>query len=85
MYFPTPTEIAQAIAKTMYPEVEKKLILLRLKNMSKNQISRLYQALLDLHKAEDTFVSTVNKIDLKYELKFQEAYADSQELKPKHN
>lgn len=81
MYFPTPEELAQAIAKTSFPDVEKRLMLLKVRSMDKDQISRLYQALVQLNKEQEKFIATVEALDLKYQLKFMEAYKDSKEIK----
>ena len=50
--------------------------MLRIKNMSKDQIIRLYEALLNLKIEESRFISTCDTLDLEYQMKFHEAFAD---------
>jgi len=82
---PNPKDLAKLLSSIQSIDlIDKQLLLLKIKHLSDKQISTIYQALLKIQKAESNFVNTINKVDLKYELKFQEAYADSVELKPKH-
>jgi hypothetical protein len=70
---PSPRDLAIAIAQTSYTEIEKRNILQKLPSMSKDDIIALYDALLDLHKAEVRYLKKIEQIDLKYALEFQKA------------
>ena len=70
---PSPKDLALAIARTSYSVPEKKNILAKLPDMSKDDIINLYKALLDLHKAEEAYIHEVDKIDLKYSIEFEKA------------
>jgi len=81
---PSAEQLVEVIANLKSMDiVDKKLLLLKIQNLDSDKIAIIYQALLKLQKAEDNYIQTIDRIDLKYELKFKEAFADSKELKPK--
>ncbi len=70
---PSPKDLAVAIARTSYSVPEKKNILGKLPFMAKDDIIKLYEALIKLHKAEEAYIQAVDKIDLKYAIEFERA------------
>jgi Ca2+-binding EF-hand superfamily protein len=85
MKLPAPQDLAKAIAQTSFSDIDKRLMLLKIRTMDKKQIIAFYEAIINLNKEEETFINAVQALDLQYQMKFQEAYADSMggDLNPK--
>ena len=73
---PSPQNLAKAIAQSSFSEVDKKLMLLKIRTMNKDQIIAFYEALINLNNQEEVFINAVQILDLEYQMKFQEAFAD---------
>lgn len=73
MKLPSPQNLAIAIAQTSLDQDQKEQILENLPTLTESEIIDLYQALIALHESEIKFLKDVKLIDLKYQVKLENA------------
>ena len=71
--FPTPKQLAEALAQTSLSEEQKKEVRESIPYLNKQKVEDLYEKLLSLKKVEQSFVRDSKRIDLKYKMKLEEA------------
>lgn len=79
-HLPSPNNLAKAIANTSFSDIDKRLMLLKIRTLNKEEIITFYEALINLNMIEEKFASAVKSLDAKYQMKFHEAFADFKDL-----